>query len=308
MSISWSSSPFGVITEKNQPDKWRLILDLSSPAAHSVNDGIPRAPYSLHHISVDTTISAILELGPGAQMAKFDVETAYRNIPIHPADQCLLGMYWRDGYFVDLSPPPFGLRSAPFIFYSVADLVEWNLKHNYGLRCLYHYLDDYLTLGPAHSQECARNVVIANKLSSRLGLPLHPSKCVGPATVLVFFGINLDGVALLARLPSEKFASTLQILHDWERRRWCRQKLESLIGTLHHFCQIIPPDRAFLRRMINLLCCFRNPAHPIRLNTEFHQDLSWWLEFFPSWAEVSFFRMPNMMPLPDSASLGFGAI
>jgi hypothetical protein len=34
--------------------------------------------------------------------------------------------------------------------------------------------------------------------------------------------------------------------------------------------------------MINLLCCFRNPAHPIRLNTEFHQDLS-------SWAEVSFF-------------------
>jgi hypothetical protein len=150
--------------------------------------------------------------------------------------------------------------------------------------------------------------VIANKLSSRLGLPLHPSKCVGPATVLVFFGINLDGVALLARLPSEKFASTLQILHDWERRRWCRQKLESLIGTLHHFCQIIPPDRAFLRRMISLLCCFRNPAHPIRLNTEFHQDLSWWLEFFPSWAEVSFFRMPNMMPLPDSASLGFGAI
>jgi hypothetical protein len=92
------------------------------------------------------------------------------------------------------------------------------------------------------------------------------------ASVLVFFGIDLDGVALLARLPSEKFASMLQIIHDWERRR-CRQELESLIGTLHHFCQIIPPDRAFLRRMINFLCCFCNPAHPIRLNTEFHQDL-----------------------------------
>jgi hypothetical protein len=116
MSISWSSSPFGVITEKNQPDKWRLILDLSSPAAHSVNDGIPRAPYSLHHISVDTTISAILELGPGAQMAKFDVETAYRNIPIHPADQCLLGMYWRDGYFVDLSPPLLVSDRPPLFF------------------------------------------------------------------------------------------------------------------------------------------------------------------------------------------------
>jgi hypothetical protein len=224
-------------------------------------------------------------------------------------------MYWRDDYFVDLSPSLL-VSDRPLLFYSVADLVAWTLKHTYGLRCLYHYLDDYLTLGPAHSQECARNDVIANKLSSRLGLTLHPSKCVGPATVLVFFGLELDGVALLARLPSGKFGSTLQILHDWGRRRWCRrQELESLIGTFHHFCQIISPDRVFLRRMINLLCCFRNSAHPIRLNTEFHQDLSWWLEFVPSWAEVrGFFRMPNMMPLPDffssaaAASLCFGAI
>jgi hypothetical protein len=59
-------SPFGVITKKYQPDNWRLILDLSSPAPHSDNDGIPRAPYSLHYISVDTTIRALLELGPGA--------------------------------------------------------------------------------------------------------------------------------------------------------------------------------------------------------------------------------------------------
>ena len=135
-------------------------------------------------------------------------------------------------------------------------------------------------------------------------------------TVLVFLGIELDSAAQLARLPSEKFASTLKILHDWERRRWCRhQELESLIGTLHHVCKIIPPGRAFLRRMINLLCCFRNTTHPIRLNAEFHRDLSWWLEFFTSWAGVSFFRMPTLMPLPDffvssdaAASLGCGAI
>ena len=104
----------------------------------------------------------------------------------------------------------------------------------------------------------------------------------------------------------ENLLLRFKVLHDLGRRRWCRrQELESLIGTRHHFCQIIPPDRAFLRRMINLLCCFRNHAQPIRLNTEFHQDLSWWLEFVPSWAEVrfgfffGFFRMPNMMPLPD---------
>jgi hypothetical protein len=88
----------------------------------------------------------------------------------------------------------------------------------------------------------------------------------------------------------ENLLLRFKVLHDFGRRRWCRrQELEALIGTRHHFCQIIPPDRAFLRRMINLLCCFRNHAQPIRLNTEFHQDLSWCLEFVPSWAEVRFF-------------------
>ena len=38
LHISW----FGVIPKKNQPGKWHLILDLSSPAGSSMNDGIPK--------------------------------------------------------------------------------------------------------------------------------------------------------------------------------------------------------------------------------------------------------------------------
>ena len=56
-------------------------------------------------------------------MAKFDVEAAYQNIAVHPSDRYLLGMQWWDHYFVDLALP-FGLQSAPYIFNSVADLVE----------------------------------------------------------------------------------------------------------------------------------------------------------------------------------------
>ena len=33
-------SKFGVIPKGHSPGKWRLIVDLSSPASHSVNDGI----------------------------------------------------------------------------------------------------------------------------------------------------------------------------------------------------------------------------------------------------------------------------
>ena len=59
-------------------------LDLSSPLGHSVNDGIPNDPYSLKYVTVDDAIRSLVDLGPGALMAKFGVTAAYRNIPIHP--------------------------------------------------------------------------------------------------------------------------------------------------------------------------------------------------------------------------------
>ena len=59
-------------------------------------------------------------------MAKFYAASAYQNVAMHPNDPLLLGMQWRGNYFVDLVLP-FGLCSAPFIFTSIADLVEWIL-------------------------------------------------------------------------------------------------------------------------------------------------------------------------------------
>lgn len=181
-------SRFGVIPKNNQPGKWRLILDLSSPPGHSVNDGIPRLPYSVQYVTIDEFIDGIMIRGQGALMAKFDVATAYRNIAVHPDDRYLLGMKWRGGYYVDMALP-FGLRSAPFIFTSVADMVEWTLTHNHGVDFLRHYLDDFLTLGPPASDVCLTNLATCLQLCSDLGLPLHPDKLEGPTTCLTILGI-----------------------------------------------------------------------------------------------------------------------
>ena len=61
-------SLFGMIPKKGQPGKWRLILDLSSPIQHSVNDGIPKDPFSLQYISVDDATKILMVLGPGAPL------------------------------------------------------------------------------------------------------------------------------------------------------------------------------------------------------------------------------------------------
>ena len=107
-------SRFGVIPKNNQPGKWRLILDLSSPEGQSVNDGIPKPRFTVQYVLVDAFIDG-MSLGRGTLMAKFDVASAHQNVAIHPDDRPLLGMKWRGQYFVDLVLP-FGLCSAPFIF------------------------------------------------------------------------------------------------------------------------------------------------------------------------------------------------
>ena len=69
----------------------------------------------MHYMKVDDVFEGIMSHGRGTLLAKFDVESAYRNVPVHSDDRYLLGMKWRGKYFVDLAFP-FGLCSTPYIF------------------------------------------------------------------------------------------------------------------------------------------------------------------------------------------------
>ena len=145
----------------------------------------------------------VSQFGKGALMAKFDVKAAYRNIAVHPAERYLLGMKWRGQQYVDLALP-FGLRSAPYIFNAVAEAVEWILVYSYKVSDLLHYLDDFISASPPDSPQCAQNLSTSLAVCKRLGLPLHPGKCVGPTPLLTVLGIELDSVAQFACLPAEK--------------------------------------------------------------------------------------------------------
>ena len=61
----------------------------------------------------------IAKHGRGVLMAKFDVEAAYRNIPVHPDDRYLLGMKWRGQFFVDLA-------SALHLIFLIQWLIWWS--------------------------------------------------------------------------------------------------------------------------------------------------------------------------------------
>lgn len=194
-------------------------------------------------------------------------------------------------------------------------MVEWILVNGHDISELMHYLDDFITAGPPSSDLCARNLHTSLSVCRSLGLPLHPNKCVGPSTRLVVLGIQLDSIEQTARLPAEKLEALRDLICSWRPQRWCtRRQLESLIGHLHHAAKVVWPGRTFLRRMIDLLCCFRKRDHPIRLSAEFHLDLQWWHEFLSSWHGVNFWLFPGMSASSDlevtsdaAGALGYGA-
>ena len=181
-------SPLGMIPKKNKLGKWRLIVDLSSPKGHSVNDGINLEYCSLEYTTVDMLAELVLQVGQGALLVKADIKEAYRNIPVHPEDQQLLGIRWNGWVYID-RVLPFGLRSAPKIFSAVADAAQWMMVQ-WGISDVLHYLDDFALVAPdVGSAQQAKGEMC--RLFSSLGLPLEPNKLEGPSTCLTFLGIKV---------------------------------------------------------------------------------------------------------------------
>lgn len=72
---------------KSTPEKYGLIIDLSFPEGHSPNNGIRDTLYSLSYTSVEEAALSVLCIGCGALMAKMDIHSAYKNVPVHPVDR-----------------------------------------------------------------------------------------------------------------------------------------------------------------------------------------------------------------------------
>ena len=75
-------SPMGIIPKPRQPEKWRLITDLSFPKGKSINDAIAPQLCSLHYSRVDHVAQLVRSLGKGTFLAKLDLKSAYQVVPV----------------------------------------------------------------------------------------------------------------------------------------------------------------------------------------------------------------------------------
>ena len=190
----------------------RIILDLSQPDGHSVNDHIDREEFSIQYVTMDQAIAALFEAGPrGALMSKADLKHAFRLIPVRPHQWWLLGFCWQNQYYFDVRLP-FGLRSACAIFNDLASVLRDAVAYHSSSPLVFNYLDDFFFFSPAGSPLCAAAFNTFLSLCSTCGFPVAEDKSQPPSTRMELLGCVLDTNDLTISLPERKVQDIVSAL------------------------------------------------------------------------------------------------
>jgi hypothetical protein len=185
-------------------------------------------------------------------------------------------------------------------------------------RIVIHYVDDFLfvvRLAP----DAQLFLTAALALCEGLGIPMAAEKTEGPKTCLTFLGIELDTVAMEARLGERRQRELSDLISVWgKKERASVKELQSLTGLLNFACSVVRPGRHYLRRIINhttrvsLLAQSTQVQFP--LTKAVRADVAWWGAFLPQWDGVSllyeldWLRAERIELFTDSCEFGYGCL
>ncbi|XP_052428992.1 uncharacterized protein LOC127970440 [Carassius gibelio] len=307
-------SPIGVATRKFSGKK-RLIVDLSSPhnsTVPSINSLIPLDEFSLKYQDIDQAVELIKIAGRGAWLAKIDITSAFKVMPIHPDFWHLFGIRWLEKYYFAVRLT-FGCKSSPKIFDMLSEAVCWILSNNYAIPHIIHLLDDFLVISSPKAIPAA-HILTVQKVFSELGIPIAQEKTMGPATTIEFLGIYLDSAKFQLSLPKEKIDRIILVSSTLLDSPCCsKRELLSLLGHLNFAMRIIPQGRPFIAHLLTLASSVHALEDLIPLTHACRDELKLWILFLRQWNGLSFFYN-NLISSPidlqlftDAApSIGFG--
>ena len=194
-------SPIGVVPKKAL-GKYRMIHHLSYPKGGSVNDFIPQDNKTVFYPNVDTAVDIILDMGGDVWLAKTDIESAFRIVPVRPDCYRYLGLAVEGKYYIDRCLP-MGCASSCKIFTGIGDCLVALFNKLVGTCKCVNVLDDFLFIGVGE-QATRHSLEAFVALCQSIGVPIAPGKTEGPAKCLTFLGIELDTGANELRLPNDK--------------------------------------------------------------------------------------------------------
>ena len=282
---------------KTNPDEivWstentRLIFHLSWPKNSSVNFFTPKEKYTVKYRDLDDAIHSCLETGPNCYLAKLDMKSAFRNLPVRKEDWMLLVMMARHPktneklFFMDKCVP-FGHSISCCHFQRFFNAVEWILRHRTNKKAN-NYMNNFLLVA-LFEMACNNLVEVFLQVCTEIRFPVALDKTFWATQTTVFLGMLLNTRNQTISVPLDKREKAVKMLEKLFRsRKITHFNLQQLTSLLNYIARAVVPARAFTHRYYAKMKGVLKPHHHIRVDGEMKLDAQVWLTFLQDQSAV----------------------
>ena len=300
---------------KKEPGEYRVIHNLSYPFQHptSINSGIPQEHKAVTYAMLDEAVEYIQTLGKTVYLAKTDIKSAFKIIPVDAQDYHLLGFKWANKYYY-AKTLPMGAASSCAIFESFSTALQYAAQSSLKVQKCLHVLDDFLFIASSYDR-CMQDLKDFLSMCQYAHIPIANDKTIGPAEVLEFLGITIHIPLQCTQLPANKVSRCIALLESaLTKRKLSLLEIQQLLGHLNFACKAVVPGRPFLSALYATMKRLKKRHHKICLPTIVCEDLLIWKTFLSTFNGNSLFltkcdaRDQSLELYTDaSTGVGFGA-
>ena len=243
--------PPSILSLKKDIQERRIILDLSFPNGHSINDFVSKDFYlgekiSLSYPGVDDLVNIIKTKGRGCLLFKQDLRGFYRQIGIDIGDSSLVGFPF-DCYIYFDKVLSMGLKRAAFIAQRVTTAIKY-ICQILGIS-IENYLDDLA--GADCPEKAWKSYQELRNILEFCGLEESVEKACPPATRMVFIGVLFNTETLTLLVTQERLEEIKLLVQNWLKFETATLKqLQSLIGKLNFVAHCVKPSCIFISRLL----------------------------------------------------------
>jgi len=254
--IPTSAKINGIMTKPKPNGSVRIILNLSAPVGHAVNEGIDNSQFPTVMSSTTKWLRALHLAGRKANICKIDWADAYKHLAVKLADTNLQWFTWLGMGFKELCLI-FGCTSSAGLFDRLAKVVVHIVVHltNFPIKQVCQHLDDCCAAARYNSDQLAIFDATFYAVASEIGVKLapreDPEKSFAPCTQGLVLGIVYDTIDWTWALNYEKLS---RLLHDikpfLDNNHMPQARIWSLVGKIIHILPLIPDGRFNIHHLL----------------------------------------------------------
>ena len=267
---NYYQSPVALVWKSNGDT--RLIFHLSFPRnkKSSINYNTPRHLCTVKYSDLDKVVRLCMKMGRNCYMAKSDMKSVFRHLPIRKEDWKWFLMMAKDprtkeNWFFIEKCLPFGHSMSCSHFQRVSNAIQAILRHKTGYKAN-NYLDDFLFVAWMKAL-CNELVQKFLDICKEINFPVAMEKTHWDTRIIVFLGMLLNTKEQVICVPKWLKSKKMTVL-----------KLQQVTRLLNFLCKAIFPARSYTRHYYAKTKGLKQHHH-VRVDNEMKEDTHIWLMF-----------------------------